>query len=259
MLAKRIIPCLDVKNGKVVKGINFSNLVYAGDPVEQAIKYNAAGADELVFLDISATEEERKPILNIIQNIAKNIFIPLTVGGGIRTIEDIRQLLKGGADKVAINSAAVKNPELIIQAAKIFGSQCIVVAIDAKRTKFGWEVYIKSGKQATGLDALEWAKKVELLGAGEILITSMDKDGTKTGYDLELTKKIAELVNIPVIASGGAGELEDVFLAFNNGKADAAIVASLLHYGKYQISEIKDYLKNKNIPIRKEYTKNGNC
>jgi len=238
MLAKRIVPCLDVKNGRVVKGINFLNLRDAGDPVEQAEVYNRQGADELVFLDITASYENREPIYNIITKTAEKVFIPLTVGGGVSGLEDIRRLLKSGADKVSINTAAVSDPQLVKIASQEFGSQCIVVAIDAKWNKNSkWEVYIKGGRIPTGIDAIDWAKKVEELGAGEILLTSMDRDGTRSGYDLELTKAIASVVNIPVIASGGAGNLEHLYQAFAIGCADAALAASIFHYGEYTIQE----------------------
>ncbi|MCD6080264.1 MAG: imidazole glycerol phosphate synthase subunit HisF [Candidatus Omnitrophica bacterium] len=251
MLAKRIVPCLDVKNGRVVKGINFLNLRDAGDPVEQAEVYNRQGADELVFLDITASYENREPIYNIITKTAEKVFIPLTVGGGVSGLEDIRRLLKSGADKVSINTAAVSDPQLVKIASQEFGSQCIVVAIDAKWNKNSkWEVYIKGGRIPTGIDAIDWAKKVEELGAGEILLTSMDRDGTRSGYDLELTKAIASVVNIPVIASGGAGNLEHLYQAFAIGCADAALAASIFHYGEYTIQEAKRYLYQKGIPVR---------
>ncbi|RLG54273.1 MAG: imidazole glycerol phosphate synthase subunit HisF [Candidatus Hydrothermarchaeota archaeon] len=265
MLTKRIIPCLDVKDGKVVKGINFVNLRYAGEPEKLAKLYNDQGADELVFLDISASPEGRKTMLSVVEKTADQVFIPLTVGGGVSSIEDIRKVLKAGADKVAINTAAVKNPEIIKQGAEKFGSQCIVSAIDAKRvyednddkiivnTKQGkcwFEVYIYGGRKGTGIDAIAWAKKVEELGAGEILLTSMDADGTKMGFDLELTRKVSEEVNIPVIASGGAGTLEHFYEAFALGKADAALAASIFHYREYAVREIKEYLKSKGIPVR---------
>jgi len=265
MLTKRIIPCLDVKDGKVVKGINFVNLRYAGEPEKLAKLYNDQGADELVFLDISASPEGRKTMLSVVEKTADQVFIPLTVGGGVSSIEDIRKVLKAGADKVAINTAAVKNPEIIKQGADKFGSQCIVSAIDAKRvyedsddkiivnTKQGkcwFEVYIYGGRKGTGIDAIAWAKKVEELGAGEILLTSMDADGTKMGFDLELTRKVSEEVNIPVIASGGAGTLEHFYEAFALGKADAALAASIFHYREYAVREIKEYLKSKGIPVR---------
>ena len=251
MLAKRIVPCLDVKNGRVVKGINFLNLRDAGDPVEQAEVYNRQGADELVFLDITASYENREPIYNIITKTAEKVFIPLTVGGGVSGLEDIRRLLKSGADKVSINTAAVSDPQLVKIASQEFGSQCIVVAIDAKWNQNSkWEVYIKGGRIPTGIDAIDWAKKVEELGAGEILLTSMDRDGTRSGYDLELTKAIASVVNIPVIASGGAGNLEHLYQAFAIGCADAALAASIFHYGEYTIQEAKRYLYQKGIPVR---------
>ncbi|MCX8128036.1 MAG: imidazole glycerol phosphate synthase subunit HisF [Synergistetes bacterium] len=253
MLAKRIIPCLDVKEGRVVKGINFINLRDAGDPVELAKVYNSEGADELVFLDITASLENRDTMLRVIERVSEVLFIPLTVGGGIRDINDIRNALLAGADKVSINTAAVLNPEIIRESSTLFGRQCIVVAIDAKKTnktKSSWEVFIKSGTQATGIDAIEWAKTVENLGAGEILLTSMDKDGTEDGYDVELTKAIVENINIPVIASGGAGKIEDFFEVFLKAKASAALAATLFHYGKIRIGELKFYLKEKGIAIR---------
>ncbi|MCM8778299.1 MAG: imidazole glycerol phosphate synthase subunit HisF [Candidatus Omnitrophica bacterium] len=251
MLAKRIIPCLDVKEGRVVKGINFVNLRDAGDPVEQAMIYDKEGADELVFLDITASFEKRSPMIEVIKKTAEVVFIPLTVGGGIRDLEDIRLLLSSGADKVSINTSAVENPNLIKLAAKEFGSQCIVVAIDAKKNqKLGWEVYINGGRTPTGLDAIKWARQVFDLGAGEILLTSMDRDGTKLGYDLELTKKVVEAVKIPVIASGGAGNLNHLYEAFKIAKVDAVLAASIFHYGKYSISQAKKYLKRKGIPVR---------
>ncbi|MDP8253664.1 MAG: imidazole glycerol phosphate synthase subunit HisF [Candidatus Kaelpia aquatica] len=251
MLTKRIIPCLDVKGGRVVKGINFVNLKDAGDPVEQAKVYNAQGADELVFLDIAASFEDRGPMLEIITKTAEQVFIPLTVGGGVRSIDDIRELLKAGADKVSINTAAVKSPGLIKESAVEFGSQCIVVAIDAKKEEEGrWEVYITGGRTSSGLDAIEWVKEIEELGAGEILLTSMDRDGTKDGYDLELTKKVVAAVNIPVIASGGAGELEHLYQAFNITDCDAVLAASIFHYGECTIKEAKEYLKRNGISIR---------
>ncbi len=250
MLAKRIIPCLDVKNGRVVKGINFLNLRDAGDPVEQAEVYNRQGADELVFLDITASYENRKPIYDVITQTAEKVFIPLTVGGGVSSLEDVRKLLKSGADKVSINTAAINDPELVKVASSEFGSQCIVVAIDAKRKQNSWEVYIKGGRVPTGIDAIDWAKKVEELGAGEILLTSMDRDGTKLGYDLELTKSVSQAVNIPVIASGGAGTLHHFYQAFTIGGADAVLAASIFHYGEYTIHEAKKYLYARKIPVR---------
>jgi len=251
MLAKRIIPCLDVKAGRVVKGINFLNLKDAGDPVESASVYSREGADELVFLDITASVEKRKAILEVVEKCAQQVFIPLTVGGGIRNLQDIRTLLKRGADKVSINTAAVESPQLIKQASEEFGSQCIVVAIDAKREdRSHWQVYTYGGTRPTGLDVLDWAKKVADLGAGELLLTSMDKDGTKDGYDLELTKGVSEAVNIPVIASGGAGNLGHLYQALAEGKADAVLAASIFHYGEFSIKETKQYLRDKGIPVR---------
>ncbi len=253
MLARRIIPCLDINKGRVVKGVNFINLIDAGDPVENAKVYNSEGADELVFLDITATYEERNIMVDVAKRVAKEIFIPFTVGGGIRTLEDIRNLLKVGADKISINSAAVKNPEFLKEASKTFGSSTIVVAIDAKRSGNSWNVFVSGGRIDTGIDAIEWAKKVEELGAGEILLTSMDRDGTKAGYDLELTEKIASSVNIPVIASGGAGKKEDFLDVFYKTKASAALAASLFHFRELSIGEIKSFLKEKNIPVRLDY------
>ena len=250
MLTKRVIPCLDVKNGQVVKGKGFVNLKYAGNPVKLARKYYEDGADELVFLDIIASYEKRKTMIDLVEKVAKQIFIPFTVGGGISTIGDIRNLLKAGADKISINTATINNPNLIKEAAEKFGSQCIVVAIDAKKIKNKWEVFVKGGRQSTGLDAIEWAKKVESFGAGEILLTSMNKDGTKEGYDLELTRKISESVNIPIIASGGAGSLESIAKVFKEGKADAALAASIFHYKKYSIMEVKEYLLKNNVEVR---------
>ena len=250
MLTKRIIPCLDVKNGQVVKGKGFVNLKYAGNPVKLARKYYEYGADELVFLDITASYEKRKIMIGLVEKVAKQIFIPFTVGGGISTIEDIRNLLKAGADKISINTAAINNPGLLKEAAEKFGSQCIVVAIDAKKIKNKWEIFVKGGRQATGFDAVEWAKKVQELGAGEILLTSMNKDGKKEGYDLELTRKISESVNIPIIASGGAGSLESIAKVFSEGKADAALAASIFHYKKYSIKQVKRYLQKKGIGVR---------
>ena len=258
MLAKRIIPCLDVKDGRVVKGINFINLKDAGDPVETASAYSKEGADEVVFLDIAASFEKRGTILEVVTKTAEKVFIPLTVGGGIRNLADIRLLLKSGADKISINTAAVENPNLIKKSAEEFGSQCIVVAIDAKKSQkpkangqwLTWEVYTYGGRKPTGLDAVMWARKAEELGAGEILLTSMDKDGTKDGYDLELTRAISEAVNIPVIASGGAGNLKHLYEALTIGKADAVLAASIFHYGEYSIKEAKEYLKKKGILVR---------
>lgn len=252
MLAKRIIPCLDIDKGRVVKGVNFVNLKDAGDPVEIAKKYNEMKADEIVFLDISASHEGRGTMIDVIKRAAEQVFIPLTVGGGIRTIEDIREVLNVGADKVGINSAAIKSPELIKEAALKFGSQCVVVAIDGKKNDKGsFDVYINGGRLNTGIDAIEWAKKCQELGAGEILLTSMDKDGTKSGFDLELTKRVSEAVRIPVIASGGAGKKEDFYdVLSDKGKADAALAASLFHFNELGISELKQYLNSKDIPVR---------
>ena len=250
MLTKRIIPCLDVRNCQVVKGTSFVSLKYAGNPVKLAKKYYEEGADELVLLDITASYEKRKPMIDLVEKAAKEIFIPFTVGGGINFIEDMRNLLNSGADKVSINTAAIKNPNLINQAAKIFGSQCIVVAIDAKKIGDNWKVFVNGGRQETGLDAVEWAKKAQALGAGEILLTSMDKDGTKEGYDLELTKKISESVNIPVIASGGAGTLSSISEVLKEGKADAALAASIFHYKKYSIKQVKQYLQRNDVKVR---------
>ena len=250
MLAKRIIPCLDVKDGRVVKGINFLDLVDAGDPVEQAHFYDEQGADEIVFLDITASHERRAIMLDVVRRTAETVFIPLTVGGGIRTEEDARELLTSGADKISINTAAVKNPDLITTCASRFGSQATVVAIDAKRDGDHWIVYIYGGREPTKLDAVEWAKKVENLGSGEILLTSMDCDGTKDGYDLKLTAAISDAVTIPVIASGGCGTLEHLYEAFAIGKADAALAASIFHYREYTIKQAKTYLKEKGIHVR---------
>ena len=250
MLAKRIIPCLDVDKGRVVKGIRFKNLVDAGDPVETALAYEEQGADELVFLDISASYEDRKIMLDVVRAVAERVFMPFTVGGGIRDIEDIRNLLLAGADKVSINTAAVKNPELIKESALRFGSQCIVVAIDAKRSEKGWEVYIHGGRTPTGLNVIEWAKRVESLGAGEILLTSMDKDGTKSGFDVELTRAVVESVNIPVIASGGAGSVEHFYEVFKEAGADAGLAASIFHFKEVSIPELKRYLHQRGIPVR---------
>lgn len=250
MLAKRIIPCLDVDDGRVVKGVNFLNLRDAGDPVKLAEQYNNQGADELVFLDITASSENRKTMTKIVKAVAKNIFIPFTVGGGIRTIGDIKNILLAGADKVAINTAAIKNPDLITEGAKFFGSQCIVVSIDAKRRGNQWEVFINGGRKPTGINAVIWARQVVALGAGEILLTSMDRDGTKDGFDIKLTKTISKEVNVPIIASGGAGKMEDFFSIFERGMADAALAASLFHYGELGIIDLKNYLLNKKIPVR---------
>lgn len=251
-MAKRIIPCLDVKEGRVVKGVNFVNLRDAGDPAELAAAYDREGADELVFLDISATVEGRRALVDAIERTAEQVFMPMTVGGGIRGVEDIRDILRAGADKVSLNSAAVQDPGIISRCADVFGSQCIVVAIDAARRKdgSGWEVYTHSGTRATGLDAVEWACRAAELGAGEILLTSMDKDGTKDGYDLELTRAISEAVRVPVIASGGAGSPVHIYQAFTEGKADAALAASIFHFGEVRIPELKRYLQEKGIEVR---------
>jgi len=251
MLAKRIIPCLDVKDGRVVKGVNFVGLRDAGDPVELAAHYSAMGADEIVFLDITATHEGRKTVVDMLRRTAERVFVPLAVGGGIRSVDDFTELLRAGADKISVNSAAVRDPELISRAAEKFGSQCVVVAIDGKRREDGgFEVVINGGRVWTGLDVVDWAKKAESLGAGEILLTSMDADGTKAGFDLEMTKAVTEAVNIPVIASGGCGSLEHFTEAFTEANADAALAASLFHYGKLSIAEVKDYLRGRNIPVR---------
>lgn len=275
MLAKRIIPCLDIDRGRVVKGINFLSLVDAGDPVEQAQKYDREGADELVFLDITASSDARKTMLEMVNAVANAIFIPFTVGGGIRTIEDIRETLLAGADKISLNTAAVANPELIAQAAQRFGSQCIVVAIDARRVvepaanpnaandpnsphtleanlnlPAKWQVYTHGGRKATGIDAIEWAQKVAALGAGEILLTSMDADGTKDGYDLALTRSVAQAVKIPVIASGGAGEMVHLYQAFTEGEAAAVLAASIFHFGTFTIGAVKEYLNTQGVPVR---------
>jgi cyclase len=254
MLAKRILPCLDVKAGRVVKGVNFVDLRDAGDPVELAQVYNQAGADELVFLDITATHEDRDIIIDVVYRTAEQVFIPLTVGGGIQNLETIKQLLRAGADKVSINSAAVRDPSLVDRASDRFGNQCIVVAIDARRRTDpdnpGWDVYVRGGRENTGLDAIAWAKDVEKRGAGELLVTSMDADGTQAGYDLELTRTIAEQVEIPVIASGGAGTCQHIYEALTEGKAEAALLASLLHYGQLTVEQIKSYLAEHQVAVR---------
>lgn len=252
MLTKRIIPCLDVNNGRVVKGINFVNLKDAGDPVSVGEAYSKAGADELVFLDITASNERRATVADMVREVAKKVFIPFTVGGGIRTVDDVRAILREGADKVSMNSAAIDRPELIAESADKFGSQCVVVAIDAKKRADGngWNIYKHGGRIDVGIDAIEWAKKAVDLGAGEILLTSMDCDGTKAGYDIELTRKIAQAVDVPVIASGGAGTLEHFYEALTEGEADAALAASLFHYKELEISEVKKYLKGKGVPVR---------
>lgn len=252
MFTKRIIPCLDVHNGRVVKGVNFVNLRDAGDPVEIAAAYDKAGADEVVFLDITASSDARNTVVDMVRKVAEKVFIPFTVGGGIRSVEDFRSLLREGADKISINSSAINNPNLISEAADKFGSQCVVVAIDARRREdgSGWNIYKNGGRIDVGIDAVEWASKVESLGAGEILLTSMDCDGTKAGYDLELTKTIAESVSIPVIASGGAGTMEHFYEALTAGKADAALAASLFHYKELEIREVKKYLDGRGVPVR---------
>ncbi|MBU5449807.1 imidazole glycerol phosphate synthase subunit HisF [Acetivibrio sp. MSJd-27] len=251
MLSKRIIPCLDVHNGRVVKGVNFVNLRDAGDPVEIAKEYDRQGADELVFLDITASSDARNIVIDMVEAVASQVFIPFTVGGGIRTVEDFRDILRAGADKISINSSAVENPQLIHDAAEKFGSQCVVVAMDVKRKEDGnYSVYVHGGRKDTGIDALEWAKKAEALGAGEILLTAMDSDGTKNGYDNAITAKISEMVSIPVIASGGAGKLEHFYDGIVKGKADAVLAASLFHYKELTIRQVKEYLKERDIPVR---------
>jgi imidazole glycerol-phosphate synthase subunit HisF len=250
MLAKRIIPCLDVKAGRVVKGVRFVELKDAGDPVEAARAYDADGADELCFLDITASHEERKILLDVVSRTAEQVFMPLTVGGGVRTIDDIRDLLKAGADKVSINTAAVQHPEFVKQAAERFGTQCIVVAIDAKRAGNGWDVFTHGGRNATGIDAIDWARTVESYGAGEILLTSMDRDGSKSGYDLALTREVSEAISLPVIASGGAGNLQHLYEGFTEGKADAVLAASIFHYREYTIGQAKEYLQARGIAMR---------
>lgn len=252
MFTKRIIPCLDVNRGRVVKGVNFVDLKDAGDPVEIARAYDAAGADELVFLDITASCENRDTVTDMVRAVASSVFIPFTVGGGIRTVDDFKKLLREGADKISVNSAAIDRPQLITEAAEKFGSQCVVVAIDARRRDDGgWNIYKHGGRLDTGIDAVWWAKKVEALGAGEILLTSMDCDGTKAGYDLELTRAVADAVDIPVIASGGAGTLEHFHEAFTKGKADAVLAASLFHYKELEIGQVKNYLAEKGISVRR--------
>lgn len=252
MITKRIIPCLDVNNGRVVKGVNFVNLVDAGDPVEIAAAYDKAGADEVVFLDITASSDNRATKVDMVRRVAQKVFIPFTVGGGIRTVDDFKAILREGADKVAVNSAVIMNPDLIREAADKFGSQCVVVAIDAKRRSdnSGWNIYKNGGRVDMGIDAVEWAVRANELGAGEILLTSMDCDGTKNGYDIELTKAVSERVSIPVIASGGAGKLEHFYEAFDVGSADAALAASLFHFKELEIKEVKQYLRTKGISVR---------
>ena len=251
MLTKRIIPCLDVKEGRVVKGTNFVGLRDAGDPVERAAAYDVEGADELVFLDITATFEERKAMLDVIRKTAGKVFMPLTVGGGISSVEDIRNALLAGADKTSLNSAEVQNPQLIADGARMFGNQCIVLAIDARRVGDNkWEVYVAGGRKPTGIDAVEWAKQGVALGAGEILLTSMDADGTKNGYDIALTKAISSVVNVPVIASGGAGKLEDFYEVLTEGGADAVLAASVFHYKTFTIKQVKEYLRSRGIEVR---------
>ncbi len=250
MHAKRIIPCLDVDHGRVVKGIKFVDIRDAGDPVEMAQLYDEKGADELVFLDITASSDKRNIMVDVVERTGDVVFIPFTVGGGLRTIEDIKAILRAGADKVSLNTSAVQNPDLIKESSRIFGSQCIVLAIDAKRKDSGWEVYTHGGRTPTGIDAVEWAKKAENLGCGEILLTSMDSDGTKDGYDIPLTNSISEAVTIPVIASGGAGNAEHIYEALTKGKADAALAASIFHYEEHSIRKVKEYLRSKNVSVR---------
>ena len=250
MLTKRIIPCLDVKAGRVVKGTNFVGLRDAGDPVELAKRYDMERADELVFLDITASHEGRGTMVEVAKSCASQVFIPFTVGGGIRTVEDMRVMLAAGADKISVNSAAVKNPQLIAEGAKRFGSQCVVLAVDAKRSDNGWEIYVNGGRKPTGIDCLEWVRRGVELGAGEILLTSMDADGTKDGYDIELTRAVSEAVNVPVIASGGAGELAHFYDVLVDGKADAVLAASVFHYGKYTIRQVKEYLRGRGVEVR---------
>lgn len=252
MLAKRIIPCLDVKDGRVVKGTNFVGLKDAGDPVELARRYDQEGADELVFLDITASVEERRSMFDVVKKTASDVFMPLTVGGGLRTVEDMREMLKSGADKISLNTAAVKEPDLLSKGAELFGCQCMVLAIDARKSgENRWEVYINGGREATGLDVLDWARQGVALGAGEILLTSMDEDGVKTGYDVPLTRAVADAVEVPVIASGGAGELEHFYEALTAGGADAVLAASVFHYGKFTVREVKDYLKKRGVEVRR--------
>ena len=255
MLAKRIIPCLDVDNGRVVKGIRFVSLIDAGDPVEQGKRYDTEGADELTFLDITASSDKRDIVADLVRRVADEVFIPFTVGGGLRTLEDIRAILRAGADKITLNTAALEQPQLISEGAETFGSQCIVVAIDARRRNAsdpnaGWEVYTHGGRRNTGIDALEWAMRAQRLGAGEILLTSMDCDGTRNGYDIELTRTVAHAVRIPVIASGGAGSLEHFYEALTDGGASAVLAASLFHFGEFKIAEVKNYLRSRGVVVR---------
>ena len=250
MLTTRIIPCLDVEDGNVVKGTKFKDIHYVGDPVELARLYNEQGADEIIFLDIGATYRSRRIIIDVVEKVSRCVFVPLTVGGGVRTIQDMRDLLNAGADKVSVCSAALENPDLLSEGAKTFGSQCMVISIDAKKEGDSWNAFVRGGREDTGRDALEWAKEAEKLGAGEILLNSIDCDGTKAGYDLYLTKRVSELFSIPVIASGGAGNLNQIFEAVEIGKADAVLIASLLHYKEYTVEEIKSYLKKKGVHVR---------
>jgi len=250
MLAKRIIPCLDVDRGRVVKGVNFVDIGDAGDPVENAEVYNKQGADEIIFLDITASSDRRDIIIDVVERTAERVFVPLTVGGGIRNLDDIRGILRAGADKVSINTAAVENPDLVSKGADRFGSQCIVVAIDAKQKGSSWEVYIHGGRTPTGLDVLDWAKKAEEMGAGEFMLTSMDRDGTKDGYDLRLTRTVSQLVNIPVIASGGVGTLEHVYQGLTEGLADAVLAASIFHYNEFTVGDVKAYLRGRGVSVR---------
>ena len=249
-LAKRIIPCLDVDRGRVVKGVNFVGLRDAGDPVEIARRYNEQGADELTFLDITASSDERDLLLHVVETVAAQVFIPLTVGGGVRKVEDVRRLLNAGADKVSINTAAVQNPQLVADAAGRYGSQCIVVAIDAKRSGAGWEVFTHGGRRQTGLDAVDWARRMQDLGAGEILLTSMDRDGTKSGFDLALTRAVADAVDVPVIASGGVGGLKDLADGVLEGRADAVLAASIFHFGEFTVREAKEFMAQRGIEVR---------
>ncbi len=252
-LTKRIIPCLDVDNGRVVKGIKFKSIKDAGDPVEIAKRYNDEGADEITFLDITASSDNRDTIYSVVEKVANEVFIPLTVGGGVRTVDDIRALLNCGADKITINTSAIKNPNLIKEASTAVGSQCIVIAIDAKKSSDTWEIYTHGGRNPTGINAIDWAKKSEEFGAGELLVTSMDKDGTKEGFDLELMNNINDKVNIPIIASGGVGTLEHLYEGVSIGKADAVLAASIFHFGMFSIKEVKSYMKDRGIPVRLKY------